>query len=581
MIARAQLHSAGRGGFALCVLLLALGLSAACRGGGEEAERGVVERVTALLAHVPRESVVRLSPEDTLHVSAATRQFYRWRLNRSAWTNGKRLLPQGKQIHEAIGLAGDDGLSPRSYGWDIARAMVARLDSVTLSAEQRAALLGELDLVLTEGFGRYARDLIQGTIDPDQGGLDWRIPRDTTLAENVLKAARSERVAEIVARLRPATPHYGRLLLALARYRAVEARGGWPQVPAPEPGVRAGLARGATVAALRLRLLAGEDTVESRRARYGEAHADLFDDSLRAALARFQSRNGIDEDGALGANTLRELNHSVEDRIADLRLNLDRWRWMPRELGARYIVVNVAGFELELIEDGRAVENMSVVVGKEGWNTPIFSDTMESLVVNPSWNVPESIATEEILPGLRRDPGYLAAHHFDVLIGERVVNVAQVDLSKSDTYRFRQRPGPDNALGRLKFLLPNSDNIYLHDTPAGHLFSRAERAFSHGCIRLEQPEALARALLQRVTGTAAEELDTLLAGGKETTIRFREGVPIYILYFTAWVDEDGTVRFLHDVYGRDEKLEPQRQRLLEHPTPAGRGAARTTEETAR
>ena len=235
-------------------------------------------------------------------------------------------------------------------------------------------------------------------------------------------------------------------------------------------------------------------SAESRLARHGAAHPDAFDDSLHAALTHFQSRNAIDEDGALGANTLRESNHSVQDRIADLRLNLDRWRWLPRELGARYIVVNVAGFELEMIEEGRPTAIMNVVVGKEGWNTPIFADTMEYLVVNPSWNVPASIAQAEVLPALQRDPGYLAARHMDVLLGERVVDVSSVNLSSEGTYRFRQRPGPDNALGRLKFMLPNSYNIYLHDSPAGQLFSLTDRAFSHGCIRLEKPEQLARAL---------------------------------------------------------------------------------------
>ncbi|HET9982861.1 MAG TPA: L,D-transpeptidase family protein [Longimicrobiales bacterium] len=560
---------------ALGALLLPLGLGlAGCGGhGANERDRGVLRRVAALLASVPRESIVRLSAADTLHVSASTSRFYRWRLYRSAWTDGETLLPQGEQLYAAIGRARDDGLDPRSYGWDLAHEMVVRLDSTTLSDERRAALLGELDLVLTEGFSRYARDLIQGTVDPRKGGLDWRIPRDTTLEEDVLKAVRTEAADRVVARLRPAVPYYGRLVRALARYRAVEAGGGWPQVPAPERPVRPGRAGGATLVALRRRLLVADDTGESRLARYGEAHPDLFDDSLHAALAHFQSRNAIDEDGALGANTLRELNHSVQDRIADLRLSLDRWRWLPRELGKRYIVVNVAGFELEMIEDGRPMEIMNVVVGKEGWDTPIFSDTMESLIVNPSWNVPVSIARAEVLPALRRDPGYLHAHHFDVVKGERVVDASTVDLSRAGTYRFRQRPGPDNALGRLKFMLPNNDNIYLHDTPAGQLFSRTDRAFSHGCIRVERPQELARALLRRVTDTPPEGLDAILAGGAETTIRFREGVPVYILYFTAWVDEDGTVRFLHDVYGRDEELEPERQRKLEHPAPAGRVAA--------
>jgi L,D-transpeptidase YcbB len=576
-------------------LLLAVGLGfAACDGPGlgqgdslgegqeePEHERGILQRVTALLASVPRDSVVRLSDDDTLHVSASTRQFYRKRVYRSAWTDGQRLLPQGEQLFAAIGRATEDGLDPGSYGWDMASVMVARLDSVTMSDAQRADLLGELDLVLTEGFSRYARDLVQGTVDPTKGGMDWRIPRDTTLEEDVLRAVRTEPVDQVVARLRPAVPYYARIMKALASYREIKVRGGWPNVPAPEHPIRLRRAGGATPIALRERLRLADDTSESRLARYGDASPDIFDDSLLAALAHFQSRNAIDDDGVLGAKTLRELNHTVEDRIADLRLNLDRWRWLPRELGKLYIVVNVAGFELEMIENGTPVEIMHVVVGKEGWNTPIFSDTMESLIVNPSWNVPESIAKEEILPAMRRDPGYLASHHFDVVMGNRVVDPASVDFSKAGAYRFRQRPGSDNALGRLKFMLPNNDNIYLHDTPAGQLFSRTDRAFSHGCIRVERPKDLARALMQRVSRTPPEQLDSILADRKEKTIRFDEGVPVYILYFTAWVDEDGTVRFMHDVYGHDDMLEQERQKKLEHPAAAGRGPAGSAGDTLR
>ncbi len=451
--------------------------------------------------------------------------------------------------------------------------MVVRLDSTKLSSAARAALLGQLDLVLTEGFGRYARDLIQGTVDPQKTGLSWRIPRDTTLELDVLKAVRTEPVDSLLARLRPVAPYYGRLVQALARYRVLEASGGWPQVPPPARRPRAGQHGGATIVALRQRLLVPADSGESRLARLGVARPDVFDDSLRAALVHFQSRNGIDEDGALGALTLRELNYTVADRIADLRLNLDRWRWLPRDLGERYIVVNVAGFQLEMIEGGHPSEVMHVVVGKQGWKTPLFADTMTSLIVNPSWNVPPSIAADEVVPGIRRDPGYLVAHHMDVVKRERVVDASSVDLTRPGAYRFRQRPGPDNALGQLKFMLPNNDNIYLHDTPAGQLFSLTDRAFSHGCIRLEKPKELARLLMERVTGTPPEQLEAILATGVETPIKFREGVPVYILYFTVWVDEDGTVRFLHDVYGRDLQIEPQRQQQLEHPAPAGRVSA--------
>ncbi len=315
------------------------------------------------------------------------------------------------------------------------------------------------------------------------------------------------------------------------------------------------------IAALRARLAGGDDAREAELARAGESRPNVFDDRLAEALRHFQERNGILDDGVLGPRTRAELNRSVEDRIADLELNLDRWRWLPRQLGERYIVVNVAGFELEMDEHDRPVERMRVVVGKTGWNTPVFADTMRYLIVNPYWNVPESITEEEVAPKVMSDPGYLQRNRFQVLRGDRVVDPGSVDWTRPATFRVRQQPGPDNALGRLKFMFPNDRNIYFHDTPADHLFSRTERAFSHGCIRLEKPKELARALLPRVAGRSASAVDSLLATDKEQWVRFDRGVPVYILYFTAWADEDGTVRFYPDVYGRDRVLELQRRQV--------------------
>ena len=267
-------HDGRRRGMALAALLLPLSLwSSGCGAadGQTPGASGVLRRVSALLARVPRESIVRLTPTDTLHISAATKGFYRWRLYRSAWTDGERLLPKGKELYAAIGRATEDGLDPRSYGLDMAHAMMVRLDSTKLTAKGRAALLGELDLVLTEGFGRYARDLIQGTVDPDKEGVDWRIRRDTTLKLDVLKAVHAEPAEHVLARLRPAAPYYGRLVRALADYRAEEARGGWPQVPAPARPVRSRASGGATVLALRQRLLVGDDDLAAAQRLLTEA----------------------------------------------------------------------------------------------------------------------------------------------------------------------------------------------------------------------------------------------------------------------------------------------------------------------
>jgi murein L,D-transpeptidase YcbB/YkuD len=285
----------------------------------------------------------------------------------------------------------------------------------------------------------------------------------------------------------------------------------------------------------------------------------VYDRDLRDALRHFQDRVAIDGDGQVGSGTLRELNHAVEERIAEVKLNMDRWRWLPQDLGRLFVLVNIAGFELEVIENDQAIESMNVVVGKAGWSTPVFADTIEHVVVNPYWTPPPSIMEEEILPAIARDPGYLARNNF-----ERTANGG-----------VRQRPGPGNALGRYKFLFPNDDNIYLHDTPADHLFSRVRRDFSHGCIRLERPADLARLLLAKASTHSPASLEGLVATGSEKWITLRKPVPVYLVYFTAWVKEDGTLRFHHDVYGHDEDLESQSEELEKTTDPAvpGRSAA--------
>jgi murein L,D-transpeptidase YcbB/YkuD len=317
----------------------------------------------------------------------------------------------------------------------------------------------------------------------------------------------------------------------------VSAQGGWPAVPGGEA------ARGDSsdvVSLLRARLAASEDLREAALAQRGAARPAVFDHDLFLALQHFQQRHAIDADGALGARTLEELNHSVAERIAEVRINLDRWRWLPHDLGRMYVMVNVAGFEMSVVENDRSIEEMNVVVGQEGWETPIFADTLEHLIVNPYWNVPPSIVEEE-MANLIDDPTYLVRNNFE----------------RTDDGGLRQRPGPKNALGQFKFQFPNADNIYLHDTPADQLFSLTSRAFSHGCIRLERAHDLAYLLGGKLAGKTPEQIDRLAATGSEQWVTFKRKIPIYILYFTTWVDDDGTLRFHHDVYGLDETLRHQ------------------------
>jgi L,D-transpeptidase YcbB len=517
------------------------------------------EALRDVLLALGADSTTTLSTGDTVRISSHAASFYEARGHEAAWVGGKQLLDRGRALHAAIGRAGEDGLEPERYRHDVAAALLAAVEVTDrdqrLSDSAAVRHLAEIDLLLTEGFSRYARDLVTGTLDPADAGLDWRIATEVPHDQAVLHQALDGRdPLEIVAHLRPSIPYYERMRGALAQYRGAAAAGGWPRVPDGET-LKEG-ARSAAVAALRQRFTRGADRREAELAAAGASDETLFDGALVEAVQHFQTRHSIEADGAVGAATLRELNHTVEERIAEMKLNLDRWRWLPNHLGERFVLVNVAGFELEVVEDGRAVQNMNVVVGQLDRQTPIFADSIQHVVVNPYWNVPDGIYRQDVLPALERDPYYLVKNNMERVDG-----------------RIRQKPGPTNALGRYKFIFPNEFDVYLHDTPQGHLFSRASRDFSSGCIRLERPDEFARLLLDKQTDRGSGQLDALLTNWNERWIKLDRPLPVYILYFTAWVEEDGTVRFHHDVYGRDEKLEPQAEQRLEAAGSAARVAA--------
>jgi murein L,D-transpeptidase YcbB/YkuD len=532
------------------LLLVAAIATGACSGAeAETGERSARQRLRAVLGQ-RTDSAARLPliAGDTLTVSEPVLGFYRRLRFRPAWTDGTD-LERARVLHGAIGRAVEDGLDPNSYRHDVAARLLAALaaeDEEALDDEARAGYAADLDVVLSEGYMRYASDVVRGAIDPDSVGSAWRIPRSDAPSWHILRSVvRGGDPVQIIERLRPATPYYGRMMSALARLRRVRDEGGWPKLPAEIEVAEEDSSE--AVVLLRARLSASDDPREAQLARRGAAHPAVYDRDLRDALRHYQERHAIDGDGRLGSSTLRQLNHDVEERSAEVKLNMDRWRWLPQDLGRLFVLVNIAGFELEVVENDHAIESMNVVVGKPGWSTPVFADTMEHIVLNPYWTPPPSIMEEEILPAMARDPGYLARNNFERTSGGGV----------------RQRPGPNNALGQFKFLFPNDDNIYLHDTPADHLFSRARRDFSHGCIRIERPADLARLLVSKASTHSPASIDGMVATGSEKWIPLRKPVPIYIVYFTAWVREDGTLRFHHDVYGHDEELEVQVDELDE------------------
>ena len=529
------------------IALLAVMLASACAKSEESGPKVTPRtRIQTLLQNADSGTVVHLVVGDTLHISRATIDFYRKRRFRPVWSEDDKLTDRGQKLATVLRQTERDGLNPLRYRYDVLYKMATAFEregNGELDEASEAQYGGELDLLLTEGFTRYALDLATGTLDPKEGGLEWNIPRGAVPRENLLRAlARGEDPEVIIEKIRPTAPQYRRLMHVLSRLNDVKERGGWKSV---QEGAAAPGDSSAVVDALRQRLMLNEDSREAAMATRGSERPMFFDQDLHLALKHFQDRHGIDGDGRLGAETLKELNRPLDERIAEVKLNLDRWRWLPHDLGKMYVMVNIAGFEMSVIENNRAIEEMNVVVGKPSWATPIFADTLENLVVNPYWNVPPSIAQEEVIPAIASDPGYLSRNN----------------MERTSDGGFRQRPGPKNALGQFKFLFPNKHDVYLHDTPADALFSRSSRAFSHGCIRLERPRDLAYLLGNKLARKTPEQIDRLAATGSEQWITFKRKIPVYVLYFTTWVDDDGTVRYHHDVYGIDKQFESQRMKF--------------------
>lgn len=485
----------------------------------------------------------------------ALRSVYEQRDWRPLWTDSFGLTERGKALARALRRADRHGLDPARYG---------------VSETQGQ---GDLDLSLSAAALRLARDLRGGTLSTrHKTHLSYPAQMDGEAILDTLAAA-DDPVAILYAASSPDSPLYEDLVTALARYREIAAAGGWASMPEGD-SIEIGDDRPAQVPALRRRLLATGDLPAAALAATS-LDWPLYDPRLEDAVRRFQDRHGLTVDGVVGPRTRTALNVPVEERIRTILLNLDRLRWLPDSMGRRHVLVNIAGFEVMVFEDGRPILRSAIIVGKRHQETPAFSDTIEHVVFNPYWNVPKSITVQEIAPKAAEDPSYIFREDMEVVTPEgRTISPYVVDwqaAARGDMpYRLRQRPGPQNSLGRVKILFPNDFAVYLHDTPAKSLFSRRVRAFSHGCMRVEKPFALAAELL----GWPEEKVMQHVQSGDREWVRIDRPTPVHVTYLTAWVDpETGTVQFRDDLYGRDRDLRAQVARLptmaAETPPPAG------------
>jgi murein L,D-transpeptidase YcbB/YkuD len=476
--------------------VLILVLSAARPGGAEPG--ATIRDAVAALQHGESVTIGR----DVICAAQPLPLFYTRRGLQPAWSE-----TDARALAGAIRTAGDDGLNPADYH-------LAAIE--TLHGEPR-------DLLLTDAFFLLGSHLLSGRVDPVTIEPTWCLePRTADLVPALETALETHDVAATLARFRPAHPGYRQLREALEAYRRLP-----PWLPVERGATLRPGSSGPRLAQLVARLAASGELTG--------AHSS-FDAGVGIAVRRFQRLHGLEEDGVVGPRTLRELNVSRDDRIRQLELNLERWRWLPATLGERHVVINLPQFELSIVERERAVASMRIIVGKDfDHRTPVFTSVIERIVFSPCWNVPDSIADRELWPKQRRDPAFFEREHVQVMANGRL----------------RQAPGPWNALGLIKFDLPNRYAVYLHDTPARELFDRSMRTFSHGCIRLEKPVDLAAYLLP---GWTPERIVTESKTGVEHTVNVPAPLMVHVLYWTALVDQ-GELRFAPDIYDRDPALD--------------------------
>ena len=471
--------------------------------------------------------------------AAVVEAFHAARANAPVWVEDgpePALSAAGRAVRQALQDAAREGLSPPDY-------------DVPAAATPQA-----LDRAVTATLLAYLTDLQAGRVAPRKADPDLFVYRREVDGERLLQAvADAPDPARTLADLAPANPVYRRLRRLLLEYRGLVETGGWGTLPGGEtlkPGmtdVRVGM--------VRRRLAATGDLTMPADP------TDRYDETLEVAVRAFQRRHGLDADGSVGKRTVAALNVPVEQRVRQIELNMERFRWMPDEFGDDHVFVNLAGFELDYVMQGVTRLSMRVVVGRRYRETPVFSDRIRYMEFNPTWTVPPKIAVEDLLPKIRKNPGFLSAGGYEVYAGwsddAPQVAAGSIDWTTVGAgrfpYRLRQAPGRKNALGRVKSMFPNRFDIYLHDTPAREHFRRSVRAYSSGCIRLEKPLALAEALLRGDRQDPAR-VDDIIGTGQTTRVSLAAPVPVHLTYLTAWIGEGGTVEFREDVYGRDALL---------------------------
>jgi L,D-transpeptidase YcbB len=545
-----------------------MSVAASSRAGARRAPRARVGALAALAllagACGPADGPIRsalLRRIDPTRKSVAGLQslvvrFYKERQFRPGWTSAIGARREAFELAVALDRLGSEGVEPRSDRVRRMHALLSELRPSLFGPAPNPLRLAELDELLTRAWFECANQLLGGRIHPQALPIDWRTgPRRADLVASLERALKNHRIGASLRELQPTHRGYVALRAAVDRYRGIAAAGGWRRV---RPGARLAVgSSGARVAALRARLAAEDDRVRSG------ADSTVFDRALGAAVLRFQKRYGLDTTGVVDRGDAEALDVPVTTRVRQMELNLERWRWLPDTLGERHLIVNIPEFTLRVVEAGRVTSAIRVIVGKPENPTPVLSAALRYVVFNPLWHVPARIAANEVLAEVQKDPEYLARNNIRVYDGtERGAH--ELDpysipwhlLSPDDLpYAFRQDPGPENPVGHIKFMCPNPFDVYLHDTPSGHLFQRRVRAFSHGCVRVEKPLVIAEWVLHGRPEWDLKGIQAAIDTSSNFAVTVADPIPVHIFYFTAWVDDEGAVEFRRDLYGLDDLLD--------------------------
>lgn len=468
-----------------------------------------------------------------IHSTTLLPEFYFENQFQRVWTR-----PLQASFLGLVRRAYEHGLNPADYHFSAINALHAdAVESQSTDAE----------ILFTDAFLLYASHFLNGKLNPEEVEGEWQAVRREGNAKSFLKKCLASGNIEVhFKELEPENVSYHGLLKALKKYREIQNNGGWDLLEAGET-LKPQMA-GARVTALKHRL-----SIEGYFLMEGDPN-DVYTQDLSEAVREFQKHHGLEVDGNVGKQTLASLNIPVSSKIAQIRANMERLRWISQDMGAHYVFVNIADFTMKVYRGDTLSYQQNVVVGKPFRKTPVFSDLMTYFVLNPYWTVPPTILFNDVLPEVKKDINYLKVKNMKVLKGSEVVDPQSIDWSKLSRsnfpYTIRQDPGPTNALGAVKFMFPNKYNIYIHDTPSKELFNRPDRAFSSGCIRLNKPMGFVDYLITDIPDWNSEKVDNTLKTGKDKTVMLKRPINVHILYLTAWADDSG-VQFRNDVYQRD------------------------------